>query len=171
MNRKKAKILRKRILGLNPLYLSGASLALGLIFGADVFLALTVAFSAYFSWSILQVDIDEYKIGHFNLVGLLLGCAAITVAGADFNVSIIRAIVFFLIGWGMFQLFEGDIGGGDVRLVTVAAIFLNVIQLLAAISLASAVGMLVASRLKMKRVPFGALLIVSFWLSFWIVRF
>jgi Flp pilus assembly protein protease CpaA len=171
MNKKKARVFRKRIIGLNPLYVSAVSLPLSLIFGADIFLALAISFTGYFSWSIFQVDIEEYKIGHFNLAGLLLGCVAMTFAGADFNVSILRAIIFFLIGWGMFQLFEGDIGGGDVRLVTVAALFLNVIQLLSAISLAAATGMLIASRLKMKRVPFGALLIVSFWLSFWIVRF
>lgn len=92
-------------------------------------------------------------------------------AGAHFDVSIIRGIVFFFIGWGMFQLFEGDIGGGDVRLVTVLAIFLNTVQILSAISLAAAAGMLIGSNLKMKRVPFGALLIASAWLTFGIVRF
>ena len=92
-------------------------------------------------------------------------------ANASFEVSIIRPIIVFLIGWGMFQLFEGDIGGGDVRLATVVAVFLNTVQLLSAISLAAAVGMLIGSKLKMKTVPFGSLLIVASWLSFWIVRF
>ncbi|HRV76344.1 MAG: hypothetical protein H6799_01200 [Candidatus Nomurabacteria bacterium] len=171
MNKSKAKKFKKKLLSIESYYLAGIALAVSLLFKGGLFLSPAVAISAYFSWEIFRDDIKEYKVSHFSLTGLLVGGIGMAVAGAHFDVSILRGVIFFFIGWGMFQLFEGDIGGGDVRLLTVVALFLNVVQLLAAISLASAVGMLVAWQFKIKRVPFGSLLIVAFWLSFWIVRF
>jgi Flp pilus assembly protein protease CpaA len=126
---------------------------------------------AFFSWRIFVGDIKTRKVDNWDIAGLLAGGGLMCLAGASFEVSIIRPIIVFLIGWGIFQLFEGDIGGGDVRLATVVAVFLNMVQLLSAISLAAAAGMIIGSRLKMKTVPFGSLLIVASWLSFWIVRF
>lgn len=171
MNKSKAKKIRKRLVATKPYYAAILALALAFLFKAGVFLSPAIAVSAYFSWEIFTDDLTEYKVSHFNLIGLLVGGIAMAFAGANFDVSILRGIIFFFIGWGMFQLFEGDIGGGDVRLVTVLAIFLNTVQILSAISLAAAAGMIIGSNLKLKRVPFGALLIASAWLTFWIVRF
>lgn len=171
MKKSQAIKIKGRLLGINVYLVAGLALALSLLLGASIYLAPAIAFSAFFSWSILIEDIENYKVSHFNLLGLLGGGALMAIAGTDFDLSIWRPVLFFLIGWGMFQLFEGDIGGGDVRLVTVLAIFLNIVQILSAISLAAALGMLIGSNLKMKRVPFAALLVATSWLTFWIVRF
>lgn len=171
MNKSKVKKFRKKLLAVKPYYIAGLALVLALILKAGIFLSPAIAVSAYFSWEIFRDDIAEYRVSHFNLIGLLAGGVGMAVAGANFDVSVFRGIIFFFIGWGMFQLFEGDIGGGDVRLVTVLAVFLNTVQILSAISLAAATGMLIGSNLKLKRVPFGALLITSAWLTFGIVRF
>lgn len=171
MNKFKAKKFKNKLLSVKPYYLAGVALVLSLLFKGGIFLSPAVAVGAYFSWEIFRDDLENYRVSHVNLAGLLVGGAGMALAGANFDVSIIRGIIFFFIGWGMFQLFEGDIGGGDVRLVTILAIFLNTVQILSAISVAAALGMLIGSNLKLKRVPFGALLIVSSWLTFWIVRF
>lgn len=171
MKKLQAKKLKDRLLGVKAYYVAAVALVLALLFGASFYLSPAIAFSAYFSWSIFIEDIESYTVSHLNLLGLLGGGVLMAIAGLDFDFFVLRPILFFLIGWGMFQLFEGDIGGGDVRLVTVLAIFLNTVQILSAISLAAAAGMLIGSNLKMKRVPFGALLIATSWLAFWIVRF
>ena len=171
MNKSKAKKFKKKLLSIESYYLAGIALAVSLLFKGGLFLSPAVAISAYFSWEIFRDDIKEYKVSHFSLTGLLVGGIGMAVAGAHFDVSILRGVIFFFIGWGMFQLFEGDIGGGDVRLVTVLAVFLNTVQILSAISLAAALGMLIGSNLKLKRVAFGALIIASAWLTFGIVRF
>jgi Flp pilus assembly protein protease CpaA len=119
----------------------------------------------------LQEDLADYKIGDLNLILLIVGGGLLKYLGSGVGFYPIQALVAFLIGWGMFQAFEGDIGGGDVRLLTVAALFLNLIQLLAGISLAAAAGLLIGQRLRLRKVPFGALLIVALWLSFGVVRF
>lgn len=171
MKKLQVRKLKERLLEIRAYYVAGFALALSLLVGANFYLAPAIAFSAFFSWSIFVEDIEKYTVGHFNLLGLLAGGALMAIAGLHFDLSIIRPLIFFLIGWGIFQLFEGDIGGGDVRLVTVLAIFLNTVQILSAISLAAAIGMLVGSNLKMKRVPFAAILIATSWLAMWIVRF
>lgn len=171
MNKSKVKKLRARLIDLKAYYIAAIALGLSLLFKANFYLAPAITSTAYFSWEIFVDDLKSYKVSHFNLIGLLVSGVLMGLAGGHFDSSILRGVIFFFIGWGMFQLFEGDIGGGDVRLVTVLAIFLNTVQILSAISLAAAVGMLIGSNLKLKRVPFGALLIVSAWLTFWIVRF
>lgn len=171
MKKSKAKKIKKRLVNIKPYYVAGVALAVAALLKAGVFLSPAIAVTAYFSWEIFRDDLENYKVSHFNLAGLFVGYVAMAIAGAHFDISILRGIIFFFIGWGMFQLFEGDIGGGDVRLVTVLAIFMNTVQILSAISLAAAAGMLIGSNLKLKRVPFGALLIASTWLTFWIVRF
>jgi len=171
MKKSKARKLKKRLINLKSYYVAGLALAVSALLGVGIFRSPAIALTAYFSWEIFKDDLENYKVSHFNLSGLLVGFIAMAVAGVHFDISILRGIIFFFIGWGMFQLFEGDIGGGDVRLVTVLAIFMNTVQILSAISLAAAVGMLIGSNLKLKRVPFGAILIVSTWLTFWIVRF
>lgn len=171
MKKLQAKKLKERLMGVKAYYVAGFAFAMSLLFGASLYLGPAVAFCAYFSWAIFLEDIESYTVGHFNLLGLLGGGVLMALAGMHFDISVLRALIFFLIGWGMFQLFEGDIGGGDVRLVTVLALFLNTVQILSAISLAAAAGMLIGSNLKMKRVPFGALLIATSWLVRWIVRF
>lgn len=171
MKKAKARKFKNRLTGIKSYYVAVFALAVSFLLKGGVFLSPAIAVSAYFSWEIFLDDLTEYKVSHFNLIGLLIGGVAMAFAGAHFDISILRGIIFFFIGWGMFQLFEGDIGGGDVRLVTVLAIFLNTVQILSAISLAAAVGMLIGSNLKLKRVPFGALLIASAWITFGIVRF
>lgn len=171
MNKLKAKRFKKKLLSLKAYWVAGVALLVALFFKAGLLLSPAIATCAYFSWEIFRDDLKEYKVSHFNLLGLLLGGILIVISGGNFDVSILRGVIFFFIGWGMFQLFEGDIGGGDVRLVTVLAIFLNTVQILSAISLAAALGMLIGSNLKLKRVAFGALLIASAWLTFGIVRF
>ncbi len=171
MNKTKAKKIKKKLLNIKPYYIAGMAMVISALMGAGMLRSPAIALVAYFSWEIFKDDLENYRVLHLNLVGLLAGFVAMAFAGIHFDISIFRSIIFFFIGWGMFQLFEGDIGGGDVRLVTVLAIFMNTVQILSAISLAAAVGMLIGSNLKLKRVPFGALLIVSAWLTFWIVRF
>ena len=170
MSKSKIKKFVNKLVGINALYPMGLALVISFVVSRNFLIAPFVGLAAYCSWRIFVGDIKLRKISNLDLFGLLLSGLAIYLLISPFDVSILRSVIVFLIGWGMFQLFEGDIGGGDVRLLTVAALFLNVVQLLAAISLASAVGMLVAWQFKIKRVPFGSLLIVAFWLSFWIVR-
>lgn len=171
MTKNKIKNFVNKSVKINALYPLILSALVSFAIGRDFLVSPFVGVAAYFSWKIFVGDIKLRKIGNLDLFGLLASGLIIYLIISPFEFSIIRAVVVFLIGWGMFQLFEGDIGGGDVRLLTVAGLFLNVVQLLAAVSLASAVGMIVAARYKIKRVPFGSLLIVAFWLSFWIVRF
>lgn len=171
MNKSKAKKFKSRLINIKAYYVAGVALAVAALMGAGILRSPAIALTAYFSWEIFRDDLENYRVSHFNLAGLFAGFVAMALTGMHFDVSILRAIIFFFIGWGMFQLFEGDIGGGDVRLVTVLAIFMNTVQILSAISLAAAAGMIIGSNLKLKRVSFGALLITSAWLTFWIVRF
>lgn len=168
---KKIKKLLKKLVQVNPYYVGVLAVLVSLIMGGGFILSPAVGVSAFFSWRIFVGDIKKRKVDNWDVLGLLLGGGLMYLGDASFELSIIRPVIVFLIGWGMFQLFEGDIGGGDVRLATVIAVFLNTVQLLSAISLAAAAGMLIGARLKMKTVPFGSLLIVASWLSFWIVRF
>ncbi|MDQ5913477.1 MAG: hypothetical protein QG623_95 [Patescibacteria group bacterium] len=171
MSKTKLKKIVNQLTSISAIYVALFAVVASYAVGRDFLVSPFVGLGAYYSWRIFVGDIKFRKISNFDIAGLLVSGIAIYLLIAPFEISIVRAVIVFLIGWGMFQLFEGDIGGGDVRLLTVAAVFLNVVQLLAAVSLASAIGMALGYKLKIKRIPFGSLLIVSFWLSFWIVRF
>lgn len=167
---KLAKV-KSKILKVRAYQVALLTLGVSLLFGAKPVLAPAIALASYFSWEIVVEDIKTLKVNNLKLFLLFLSGVAMSLAGANLSESWLRPIVFFLIGWGMFQLFEGDIGGGDVRLVTVFAVFLDSIKMLAAISLAATLGWIIGYKLKMQRVPFGALLVVCFWLAFGIVRY
>lgn len=168
---KNFKKLKGNLLKVNSGVIAVTGAGLGLVFGAPLILVPGIMGAGFFSWRIFKDDLARLKVVYLNLIGLLVFVLTMWVVDANFAISIPRALITFLIGWVVFQLFEGDVGGGDVRLATVVAVFLNTVQLLSAISLASFVGLLLASFFKLKKIPFGALLIVATWLSFWIVRF
>ncbi len=169
--RSRLRNLKKWLLKLNSVAVGVLAAGLSLVFGAPLALMGGVFGAAFFSWRILKDDLAKLKVENLNLLGLVVAILAMWVLNANFEVSLLRACITFLIGWGIFQLFEGDIGGGDVRLASIGALFLNTVQLLAAVSVASFAGLIIAYFWKVKKVPFGSLLIVSLWLSFWIVRF
>jgi len=170
---------KNRIINLNAVYVGifGALASCGVILAngnLDVLnfrVVPVVGLVAFASWRILQEDLEDYKISNLNLMLLIAGGGVLKYLNSGVGLYPWQALVIFLIGWGLFKAFEGEIGGGDVRLATVAGLFLNLVQLLAGISLAASVGILIGVKFKIKRIPFGALLIIALWLSFGIVRF
>lgn len=169
----KSKIsnLKSSFLKLNSGLVASVATLLSLALGAPLIILGGVFAAAFFSVRIFKEDLAKLKISDLNLLGLVVSVILMWALGAKFELSLLRACITFLIGWGIFQLFEGDVGGGDVRLASVGALFLNTIQLLAAVSVASFGGLVIGYFWKVKKIPFGSLLIIAFWLSFWIVRF
>ncbi len=169
--RTKLKKFQKKLIKINPLYSALLACVLGLALKSGITLGIAIGATAYFSWRLMVSDLKERKIHNLDLLGLLVSGCAMEILGANLDVALIRAVVAFLVGWLVFQLFEGDIGGGDVRLVTVLALFLSTTQLFVTVSVASLSGIVIASAFALRRVPFGSLLIIFSWIVYGVIRF
>lgn len=169
IDKKSAKKLRNQNINFLDFAISILALISSVILGLDVGAALALAALVFFSIRIFQEDLKNYRVRYLDLLGVFIPTLILHNFGISLEVNVLQAIIFFTIGWILFQVFDGKIGGGDVRLLATGALFLSYFQILSAVSLAAIVGILIGDKFKNHKVPFASLLIAAYWISYFVV--